>query len=481
MDYLKKIEEAQTLKAYYDNESRIVEQMLGCDKSEGEILEFKTRLLALKLASKDYVDRWNERPKFYPDMEGKNIAFATEIYPFIAGVHSSLSACEDGDFLMEQIDFLSALSVTRMAKEAIDEFGIEDRIVEKVVNSVVHTLESVVETGLNDRTGEYQNPSTGTVATAKILMRYPDRLQSMTDEVTQKIFKNDRDNQKGINNLKRTGVNHYTYTANKKSGSGFFVMSTNIQDANDAVHIEKDFTYFDWAVMEAVATLYQHALDSKAVVNGEILLDIKSIDKMLKHGDSRMTKKKMDTIETSDIYLSIKKLLGNHVMISEDNETYEDDLINGAFVVDSGKVCLHVKRMPVLLEFAQKSSRGYVENVEVGKLKLKSVKYTTEHITIYRYLLQRVKEIYDSYFIDANHLNPTATNSIPLNNLIDALYPDLYNQYGDPVGKKRDIQESINKIFKEMIGLGMITGVRSNIRKKDGSLSYELERKLSTP
>lgn len=467
-----------TLKAYFDKEAELEQRMKVAGKTEEEIAAFKTTLLALQLVSRDYIERSEKEPDFYPDMTEKSMDVAAELHPFIKGVFSRIAAYEDGDLLTEKVDLLSTFSQTRIAKRTVDAVGIQDNVFERVQAVVVNNIELMFNIAANDKSGEFENQSNGLIVTTNILKRYPEMLRTMTDEVSQKVFKNGRDS-KGKKQLNRNGgINHYTYTGSGKSGSGFFLLSTNIKNANDTTIIEKDFTYYDWAVMEAIISLYEKALDSQADNNGEVLLDLKSIDKVIKHLDgSRMSRQAQDNIEKTELYQSIKRLLGNHIYISEDALSFDDDFINGEIILDSGKVCLLIKKIPVLLDFVLNNGRGYATPIPISKLKLKEVRYTHDHVAIYRYLLHRVKEIYDSYFIDPNHLTPTARNSIPLDNVIDTVYPDFYSRYSDTIGRKRDVKKIVEAIFEEMKNKHIISNAKEVVRA-DGTITYELERQL---
>ncbi|MCR4687422.1 MAG: hypothetical protein K5659_07615 [Lachnospiraceae bacterium] len=282
--------------------------------------------------------------------------------------------------------------------------------------------------------------------TEKILNRYPKELYVLQDEVTQQIFKNG--SSKGPLN-RQGGANQYNIKYDNKKDSGLIILNVNATE-EDKIIAEKPFGYYDWAVMEAVISIYVDAVERGLDNNGEILIDIKTIHKVLNHG-KRMSQETIKNITDCKLTQSLRKLMGNYIVISEVSGDYEGDMINGELCFARGKHCVRIKSAPVLLEFAKQNERTYYCRFDKDDLKLE-VTWNEERIAIYRYLMQRTNEIFGSYKNDEENKNTKLTNSIPLRNIIKTLYPDFDTKYqGDrDRGKRRDILKNVRTILDAM-------------------------------
>lgn len=463
-----------SLKEFFECIDSDERSLISAGKQKVEIAEFKEKFTAFLFTTGDYINRREQNPEWYPEYSGAEcLEQAKLIYPYLLDIYSYLLSCEDGDLLVEKIDTLITVALIQKALYIADIKGIQENMQDSVRNSVVRALEKIFCICANDKTRELEDVKTGIIKADKILKGQPHFLEIISDEVTQKVFKNARLN--GANTLNRNGMNSFSIKVGKNLETGLIDMRVrDIMDENDREVAEKDFSYFDWSVMEAISSLYSYGIDKHKDNTGMVVLDLKAIDNMVKHGGTRIARGTV--IEKTPLYESIKRLMGNHISISTEQGEFAGNLIEGEFDIVSGKVCLVVNEFPVLYEYALKTGgRKKVSITALNDLKLENVNYTTEHIGIYRYLIQRVREIYGSYKVDAEHSKAVATNSIPLNNIIEIFYPNLEKDFSDPRGKRRDIKNNVEKILEGMKGKSFIKNYKI-IQREDNSITYELER-----
>lgn len=237
------------------------------------------------------------------------------------------------------------------------------------------------------------------------------------------------------------------------------------QEETDTIQFEKDFSYYDWAVMEAVTSLY---------LAGNKVIDLQSIDKVLKHNKkSRMTKSKAEQIEKSLLFDSLKRLSGNYIQITAKGTSREGYLIDNDFNIVDGKIYLNVKNIPVLYDYAD--SINHVLTVKNEELKI-DLSYTEDTITIFRYLMERVLEIYGTLktkdlMNGKQRLQPKTVNKILSNKICEAI---LFDDVKDRASKERRIRERTENVLEKMKSKGFffdykIVGTGSNTY-------YELKR-----
>lgn len=438
-----------------------------------KINEYKTNQLAIQFNSIQYVRRNVSLPDRYPLMDIKeSLEVAKALFPCVHEIFNFFMKNTEGKSVATKIDLHFTLAIANYFRNRILRSENADNCSERIVYGVREGLIRSYNIALNAPKKEFIDSQTGIVKSDKVLNRYPKVLYVLQDEVVQKVFKNGSSD-KTID--RQGGVNHYSIKAGNKNDAGIIQLYTTAS-ADDLSVAEKKFSYYDWAVMEAVASIYDDAIERNQDNNGEIIVDIKSIHRVLNHG-RRMSQEKLQNIADCELTQSLKRLMGNYIKISEPSGNYEGNVLEGTIDFVGGKHCVRIKSEPVLLQFAKQNGRKYYCKFDRDDLNLKDINYNEERIAIYRYLMQRTNEIYGSYKKDDKHKNAIKTNSIPLSNVIKAVYPDIRTQYpGDSYrSKKRDITENVSAILGAMKDKGFIDDYIQNQRGND--LVFELVRK----
>lgn len=401
-----------------------------------EVLEEKkTLLLGLQFTTPLYIEKQEENPDWYPDV---NMDTLKEEMPFVDAVYEHMIHRGNGKEILDKISVTDATILVSDAHKAIKRMEITDSIEERIVGAVVPTIESITKVILNDNTGIYVKPS-GKYAVGDILKRYPKIIKTMTDEVTRSVFSN---------KVEEQNPTTYKIQKGKKIEQGIVVLTLNgSSDPNVQRKIEKKFSTYDWAVMEAVASLYSYAKDKNKLKNGKLIVDLESIDKIIKRDITARSDK--ENILDSDLTSSIVKLLGNHISISDSAGNYEGNLLDGELDIISGKVCLVVDE-PIMLEYADTNGRNYIDSLDIEKLKLDAIHFSVENIAIYRFMLDRLRIIFGSYFMDDKHKEAVKTNSVPISSIIKAVYPDGIQGYADADSKERFVWEHAINICEAM-------------------------------
>lgn len=448
--------------ASYTHEQELIKR----GKTAEEIKLYKNNGLAYCLCSNEYEQKRVEHPNIFPAIEtGTSINVASKVYPYLTDLHEYIKNCEDGELILSKIDCLTTVALTISAINWMDIRGIQDNRSERVIQSVTEALGTIFCVAFNEKKESYINSNTGLIESPRILKRYPKILQTMSDEVTQLVFKNKADRQ--------NYTNYQTMVGNQKNSGSILMMSMiNVDNTRYKEKIEKPFSYYDRVVMEAIATMYDYAKEHNYADNGKVLIDLKAIDNMIRHGGTRMKNPDVKSIKKSELFESIVRLMGNYIQISDPTGfCVEGNLVNGEFRYLNGNVYVEIDSMPVLMDFNMQKGKGMVEPLDLSELKL-DMAYTTERIGIYRYLLERVREIYGSYFIDDNHKTAKLTNSVPLDNAIDAIYPDFnkrYDKYGDD--KRRTMKKSICEVARLLVDKNIISDVDCD--ESSGRISFK--------
>lgn len=400
-----------------------------------EIEEKKALLLGLQFTTPQYIERQEKNPEWYPDV---NMDVIQEELPFIDAVYEHMIHRGDGKDILDKISVTDATLLVSDAHKTTKRMGIADCIKERIVGAVVPTIESITKVVINEKKGVLVKPS-GKYDVGAILKRYPSVIKLMTDEVTRIVFSN---------KVEEQVPTPYEIKQGNKSEHGIIVLTMNhSMDTNIQSRIEKKFSTYDWAVMEAIASLYVFAEDKKKLKDGKLIVDLESIDKLLKRDIKARSDKK--NILDSELIDSIVKLLGIHVSISEPSGNYEGNILEGELDIIGGRVCLVVDK-PIMFEFADKNGRDYIASPEIDKLKLESVHYSVENIAIYRFLIDRLRIIFGSYFMDGVHINTKKINSVPFSSIIEAVYPEGIQEYADATSKERFIWEHTINICEAM-------------------------------
>lgn len=462
MDYLE--EKLISVNEFFRRAKRLEEDLREKGGSDDEVEDGKVNLLALQFATREYIERQAKEPDMYPGVSADKIG---EIYPYVEAVHQEMQPDDGGIKVLEGIDIASATLLVRDSYNAIKRCGVADSVKERITKSVANAIGKIVETGLNDAAGQYINEEAKLLESGAILKRYPNFVTTMTDEVTQKIFKN---------KVQREEPYAYPITRSPKKKDIGTIIMTSCCDGDDGhrADIEKPFSTYDWAVMEAVSTLYRYAESEGKLYNGKLIIDIKSIDKILRHDlSSRMSVETKGKLQEEDLCKSIRRLCGNHVQISEESGEYAGYLIDGEFKMIGNKLCLIVNEKPVLYDFADRNGRNYIHAIPLDDLKLKMI-YTPERIAIYRFLMERTLEIFGSFKKDEGYVKPKRTNSIPISSVIEAVYPEGLDAFVDSRSKERWIVENVNVVCEAMKKKGFFTGYAEDGNK--GYIRIILER-----
>ncbi len=451
--------------------ARIMEE--SRDFTPEEIKEYKIKQLAIKFMEPQYVSRNVDCPDKYPLLTiTEALEGAVDLLPCLEDVYDYLIKNTEGKVVVSKIDLFFSLSIAYYFRNRLFEAGYVNDVFDRLVYITKTALIKVYEIAINAPKEEYTDVKTGIVKGDKILNRHPKFLYLLQDEVVQKVFKNGSLD-KPLD--RQGGINRFTITKGNKKESGIILL--NVTASGDELSIaERRFGYFDWAVMETVASIYDAAIESGQDNNGEILVDIKTIHQVLNHG-RRMSQEKRQNIADCELVQSLKRLMGNYIQISEASGNYEGNLIEGELCFKEGKHCLRIKKVPLLLEYAKQNGRNYYCKIGKDELNLSDINYNEERVAIYRYLMQRTNEIFGSYRKDDKHKKEVRTNSIPIVNIIKALYPDFRTEYtGDNArSKKRDITDNVRAVLNAMKAKGYFDDFTE---KRNGTdISFKLIRK----
>ena len=261
-----------------------------------EILEEKkSLLLGLQFTTPLYIEKQEENPELYPDVDLDAIK---EEIPFIDAVYEHMVHRGNGKEILDKISVTDATILVSDAHKATKRMGIVDSVKERIVGAVVPAIENVTKIAINDTSGVFVKPS-GQYATGDILKRYPKLVKTMTDEVTRSVF---------TNKVEEHVPTSIKIQNGNKIEHGMIVLTPNSSlDPSVQTRIEKKFSYYDWAVMEAVASLYEFAKDKKKLKNGKLIVDLESIDKLIKR-DTKARSDKANILD-SELVSSILKLL----------------------------------------------------------------------------------------------------------------------------------------------------------------------------
>lgn len=436
--------------------------------SEDEIKEWEDNFFALQFQTKNYLRQHEQYPDLFPEYLNEDAWIPGEtIYPAFKELYDYLCGREIGEIALDKVSMLTVTALTRIAVQAAKDAGFDSHR-EQLVKAVGDTIENITVIAANDKTDDYEDKETGLVKSGEILKRYPDTIKLMKDRVTQKVFKNETN---------KGEVTSYSFMMNERETvEGMILLTVAEQFRNDNRYDGNVvFSYYDWAVMEAVTTLYMYAIGrDEAGKDSRVVIDLKSIDKILKHNKlSRTANADAEKIKETALYDSLRKLRSIQVNIYEGNHEFGGCILDGDFAKsEEGKLCFVLNRRPVLYDYADTVGRNHILEVELDSLYATpghkdnyKFRYTEEKISIYRYLIERVIEIFgtlktDDVIKDKKHLHPEKTNSIPFTNIFKAIYPDGFSEYEDPERKKRALRESVEDVLNMMKAKGFFTGYR---------------------
>lgn len=476
MDYLNENEHV-SLRKFYNIINEAEMNMIASGKyTEAEITDLRRKLISLQFATQKYLKMQEECPELYQDYNGAEIWEPADLIgEELLGICEYLTNREVGEYALDEIDLLTTAALAKFAKETALEAGVDD-VKDRVIKSTAEAVEDVCIKALNDKTNSFIDEDSGEIKAGAILNRYPEIIKIMKDRVTQKLFKND---------VARDKLNPYNFKLGNEMVEGIVMISIDENVADDLLmEVQKPFSYYDWAVMEAVTSLYLYGINTQKDINGVVVLDIKSIDKVLKHNkNARTDATTPEELMEKPIYKSLRKLMANYISIAEDGNEFAGFMLDAEFAKsEDGKLCLVVNKKPVLYDYADTIGHNHVGEIQMSELNLsKGMKYTEEKIAIYRYLMQRVLEIYGTLKTDDEidgkvNKQPRTTNSIPFSNIVKALYPLGLGHLGDVPRKEKRLLESVRDVLEAMKRKDFFTEFREK-PSKDGKGSFELIRK----
>lgn len=456
MNYINE-EKFLSIDEFFEKVKPYKEELKRKGMPDEKIAEQLGLFLFAQFQSNAYIHEQENNAKLYPKYECDDVVDA---YPYVAAINERMSKSSDGVQIAKKVPVYSAVSLVNKAHTEIRAAGVSDNVEARIVAAVTNAIHAIYDVYLNTPQNRGMNSPERLIDVPNLLIGYPEILVMMSDEVTQNVFKN---------KIEKNTIN--TYAINKKSGLSGSIVLTSVYEEDNAyiADIESPFSTYDLAVMEAIITLYVHAESEGKLVNGQILLDIQSIDKLVKYNkETRLPKEIKVKLTESELYRSIMKLRGNHVTISDEAGNYDGALIDAEFVTrnestgrgEVAKTCLCVNACPIIYEFAKNNGRHYYDEVELEKLKLPT-RMTFITTAVYRYVMQRTREIFGTYFMDDRHMEVKkgAKNTILLESVLRAVYPDGLRGHKDESSAKRTVRDALIKICNYMKGMGYFKNV----------------------
>ncbi len=453
----------------------IRQRSLSGELSKDQVEQYRVNQLTKQFMGTQFTYRNVEYPELYPIMNlTEALDAAKMLLPVVEETYRYFMQYTEGKSVVSRIDFHFTLAAANNAMKVLKDKGMVEDIPEGIIVDVREYLTKTYKIAINSPKNEFTNPKTGIINSDKIINRYPEMIYVIQDEVIQRIFK-ENEGSKKLN--RQGGSNSFAIVKGNKKESGIIMINT-IATGADACIAEGQFTYYDWAVMETIISFYEDALNRNQDNNGEILLDLKSIHKVLYH-TSRMSKEMQNNLLDSNLVQSIKRLLGNYINISDPSGNYDGVLLDGELDFQSGKHCLRVKSLPILLDYIKNNGRNHFRIFKEDEITLGLKKNNDERVAIYRYLVQRTNEIFGTYkkADKQSGKNTKNTNSIPLSNIIKAVYPDYTVRFpGDKARrKKRDFLNNVIAILDAMKDKDYFDDYKQTPRSTD--IIFTLERK----
>ena len=313
---------------FYDNVKKLKRELENkATLTDKEIEDKKALLLSAQFVSKKYIELVQESPKEYPEILPEDIIGEMD---YIDAVYDYMKKHGDGGDVLNSYPVVSLAIMVKDTHSEIRNAGIDNCVTERVVHAVVPAIEAVTLKAVYNAP-QFNVSTSGIINAQKVLSRYPEIVKLMTDEAVRTVF---------TNKAERNQWSSFTiYKGNASDNASLLLSQSVTADPNNKVLIESNFSIYDWAVMETVATLYAYAEENNKLDNGAVAIDIQSIDKILKRDVSlRMSQETKKNILTSDIVRSLVKLMGNHVAIVDPAGNHAGDLIDGELAFVSNKL-----------------------------------------------------------------------------------------------------------------------------------------------
>ena len=275
---------------FYENAKKLKKELKKTGKATNEEIEQKKALLlGAQFVSKKYIELMEEAPEEYPEVLPADIMGEME---FIDAVHDYMLQHGDGEKVLDSYPLVSAAIMVKKSHTEIVNAGIESDITERIVHSVVPAIEAVTLKAIK-HAPQFNIGTSNVINAQKILRGYPEIVKVMMDEATRTVF---------TNKAERNQWSTFTVHNGNASDTASILLSQSVTAAHaNKVLIESDFSIYDWAVMEAIVTLYAHAEAENKLDNGAVTLDIKSIDKIVIERNGKIIHEMYDQVPGEEV------------------------------------------------------------------------------------------------------------------------------------------------------------------------------------
>ena len=414
----------ETYKAYVET--------LKADENitEEKLLFYKRNFFALEVIA----DKYDEQRRLYPENHfEKKVDDVSWMLPVVEEIMNIFETEGDRYLYLDRITVSAITTLIKLCNQEVDGYNKAC-----LVPSVVASMDNVFAVAVNDKTGKYSTTD-GLIDVDRIVCEYPNEIIIIRELVTQKIFKNAMED----------GSFTHIYETGKKKGTKVVNVSL-INMSQDSAVIEKDLSYYDWAVMEAIHALYEA---------GNEVIDLDSIEAVLKHRTHKGTSdsKKSKRNQTM-LFESVRRLTQNYVTISDEKYGFEDSgyIVDGEIITSNGRVYLKLNSECILARYA--CEKGQVNTYKLEELAL-NISYTDNVIALYRYMIQCVTEIFGT------PMTKDLVNGIrklkPQNPKYDYIsckkaYEPILGSDSKNTSKQETLRKRMEAIFKEMKKLGFI-------------------------
>ena len=446
MDYTNYPERIKTagewLQAYKEYVTKLENNKL---LSEEKIAEYKANFFALEVLSSKY----DEQKKLYPEHYlGNRVDDVAWLLPIVEEIMDIFESEGDRYIFLDKINMMALETLITLCNRKIGAFRSE-----VLVPSVVASLDNAFEVAVNEKTDKFYNED-GTIDVDRIICEYPKEIIVIRELVTQKIFKG----------AMKDGSLNETYKGTKKK-----ISATLLNMAPDELETERELSYYDWAVMEAINALY---------LAGNEVVDLDSIEAVLKHSSQKGTSdSKKAKREQTLLFDSVVRLTKNYISISDDKYGFEESgyLIDGEVVVKEGKCYLKINSECILARYA--CLKRHVNTYPLDELKL-NLSYSDNTIAIYRYMIQCVTEIYGTPKIydkvnGQKRLNPKNVDYEYIS--CKKAYVPILGKDSKNTSKQETLRKRMNAILEEMKRLKFIDETSEYVKEK-GNQHFTISR-----
>ncbi len=447
MDYPNNVRNAREwLKQY-----KLYVETLQADETitEEKLLFYKKNFFALEVLA----DKYDEQRLLYPENHyGKTVDEVSWMLPVVEEIMGIFETEGDRHIYLERITVTALETIIKLCQQEIDGCGKG-----MLVPSVAASMDNVFATVANDKTDEFVSAD-GIIDVDRIVCKYPKEIIVIRELVTQKIFKNAFDN---------GNYTHLYASRNKKVTES--VRATLINMSQESATLERELSYYDWAVMEAIHSLH---------LAGNDIIDLDSIEAVLKHqthkGTSDSKKVKRDRTMLFD---SVCRLTKTFVTITDDKYEFEENgyLVDGEIISSNGRLYLKILSESIMARYACQKKQVNVYGLDELKLGLS---YTDNVIALYRYMIQCVTEIFGTPKVE-DVINGTKKLK-PMSPTYDWIsckkaYEAILGKDAGNTSKQETLRNRMKAIFEEMIKQGFI-GKDSKFVDEKGNQHFKVSR-----